>query len=389
VESIALRRRFTVFVPHASDCLTNHLPHGDGLVAFEFVRRLAERGHTVHVASPEIHVSGPLPASLHLHETAAGGVGPRLHYMLAVRRLYARVSERRRVDIVHQLNPVFTGISLALAGAGAPIVLGSFLAEWPNGEVMRSPRSRIVTGLKRKVASLQQRQARALLLTTPGAAGRIVDQSVNRQKIVHLPHGIDPSLYRPSYGSATAQPVIVFLGGLERRKGIYTLLDAFPRVRAAIPATRLIVGGAGHENLRVAQKIAALPEPDAVTLLGCVARTDVPRVLASATVFAMPSNGEPFGMALLEAMASGKPVVVTDAGGPHYIVDAAGGRKVPPDDPSALADALIEILASPELQRRMGEHNRALIETVYNWDRVIDRLEELYRSVIGSRSLTT
>jgi len=59
-------------------------------------------------------------------------------------------------------------------------------------------------------------------------------------------------------------------------------------------------------------------------------------------------------MSLLEAMASGKPVVVTDAGGPHYIVDSDGGRKVPPHDPIALADALIEILASPELQRRMG-----------------------------------
>jgi glycosyltransferase involved in cell wall biosynthesis len=378
----------TIFVPHASDCLTDHLPHGDGLVAFEFVRRLAERGHTVHVASPEINVSGLLPASLHLHETAGGGAGTRLRYMLAVRRLYARLSDRCRVDIVHQLNPVFTGISLAFAGARAPVVLGSFLAEWPDGKVMRSARSRIVTGLKRRVASLQQRQARALLVTTPGAAHRIVDQHFNRQKIVHLPHGIDPWLYRPSYGSAPAQPAIVFLGGLERRKGIYTLLEAFPRVRAAIPAARLIVGGEGHENLQVAQKVATLPEPDAVTVLGCVARADVPRLLASATVFALPSNGEPFGMSLLEAMASGKPVVVTDAGGPHYIVDSDGGRKVPPNDPVALADALIEILASPELQRRMGEHNRALIENVYSWDRVIDRLEETYRSVIASRGRT-
>jgi glycosyltransferase involved in cell wall biosynthesis len=378
----------TIFVPHASDCLTDHLPHGDGLVAFEFVRRLAERGHTVHVASPEINVSGTLPAGLHLHETATGGAGPRLHYMLAVRRLYARVSEGCRVDIVHQLNPVFTGISLAFAGARAPIVLGSFLAEWPSGEVIRSTRSRLVTGLKRGVASLQQRQARALLVSTPGAADRIVDRSANRRKIVHLPHGIDPALYRPSFGPAATQPAIVFLGGLERRKGIYTLLDAFPRVRAAIPAARLIVGGAGHENLRVAQRIAALPEPDAVTLLGLVPRSDVPRVLASATVFALPSIGEPFGMSLLEAMASGKPVVVTDAGGPHYIVDSDGGRKVPPDDPVALADALIEILASPALQRRMGAHNRALIETVYSWDRVIDRLEELYYSVIESRGRT-
>jgi glycosyltransferase involved in cell wall biosynthesis len=96
----------------------------------------------------------------------------------------------------------------------------------------------------------------------------------------------------------------------------------------------------------------------------------------------MPSFGEPFGMSLLEAMSSGKPVVVTDAGGAGHLVDTRGGRKVTPGDAPELARALGEILASPALQRQMGAHNRAAIEDVYSWDRVIARLEDVYRALV-------
>ncbi len=375
-------RPLTIFVPHASDCFTDHLAHGDGLVAFEFARRLAERGHTVHVAAPKIDVEAAVPPTLHFHETAIAGRHPRLRYMVAVRRLFDRLHTAQRFDIVHQLNPVFTGISLAFAGTHVPVVLGSFLADWPHVHGRRSTRMRIAANVKRRIASLQQRHARVLIVTTPGARARIVDPVRNVNKIVQLPHGIDPTLYTPSFRPVTAAPTILFLGGLEERKGIFTLLDAFPLVRAAIPTCRLVVGGAGAKWSGVDQRIRELPEPGAVSLLGRVRRADVPTLLASATVFAMPSLGEPFGMSLLEAMACGKPVVVTDAGGPQHIVDENGGRKVPPEHPGALAEALIEILRSPELQVRMGAHNRARIEDVYGWDRVIDRLEDLYRSIL-------
>jgi glycosyltransferase involved in cell wall biosynthesis len=113
-----------------------------------------------------------------------------------------------------------------------------------------------------------------------------------------------------------------------------------------------------------------------------VTRADVPGLLSACTVFCMPSFGEPFGMSLLEAMSTGKPVVVTDAGGAGHLVDERGGRKVAPGDAAGLARALAEILASPELQARMGAHNRAMIEDVYSWDRVIARLQDVYRALV-------
>ncbi|HYZ17522.1 MAG TPA: glycosyltransferase family 4 protein [Candidatus Acidoferrum sp.] len=384
--------RLAIFVPHGSDLLTDHHPHGDGLVAYEIASRLARAGHEVHVAAPRIDVAGAVPDGLRLYELRVPGetaTAGRFRYMLAVRRLFERLRHERRIDVVHQLNPVFTGISLALSGTRIPVVLGSFVADWPPGSDPHAPSpsagSRLARGAKRRIAWLQQKQASALLVTTPAARDRIVDLRRDGKKIVTLPHGIDPAQYAFAgldRVPRTTVPTILFLGGIEQRKGIFTLLEAFPRVHAALPGCRLVVGGAGWEWGRMYETVQAMDERGQIELLGRVARADVPRLLAESTVFCMPSFGEPFGMSLLEAMACGKPVVATNVGGPGHLLDDQGGRKVPPGDAAALASALLEILRSPELQARMGAFNRAAIESVYSWDRVIARLEDVYRSVV-------
>jgi glycosyltransferase involved in cell wall biosynthesis len=378
---VAAPRPLTIFVPHASDLLTDHQAHGDGLVAFEIVARLAERGHRVHVAAPAVDVKRRLPDNLRTYAVAVKGgtsLAGRLAYMLAVRRLYERILRHEPIDVVHQLNPVFTGISLALRGTRAPRVLGSFVADWP-GE--RSGGSGPVAAVKRRVAALQQRDAAALLVTTPAARERIVERGRNADKIVTIPHGVDARRF--SAAPHVAQPpTILFLGGLERRKGIFTLIDAFALVHAILPEAVLVVAGFGREWPRVTAAVAAAGLGERVRFLGAIGREAVPRVIAESTVVCVPSYGEPFGMALLEAMASAKPVVATDVGGAAHLLNPCGGRKVPPHAPGALADALLEILRSPSLAARMGRHNRKLAEERYSWDSVIDRLESVYADVL-------
>ena len=382
-----------IFVPHASDLLTDHSPHGDGLVAFEVVSRLAARGHDVHVATPGVAIRGAIPESLHVHEVRmrrGASTRARLEYMIEMRRLYERLRGERRFHVAHQLNPVFAGISLALSGCAVPVVLGAYVGAWPadadSQAIMGSIRVPFAERLRRGVAWLQQRQADAIIVTTPAAENVIVDRARVATKIAYIPHGIDIERFSPSATSGDpdrSPPTVLFLGGTERRKGIFTLLDAFGIVRRSIPDARLVVGGAGGRLHEVRARVEEMAESVAVTLLGAVDRASVPDLMRTASVFCAPSNGEPFGMSLLEAMACGKPVVVTDAGGPKFIVDPQGGEKVPVGDAAALAAALVRILRAGDVGRTMGSYNRRLVERTYAWDRVIDRIEATYVAAIA------
>jgi glycosyltransferase involved in cell wall biosynthesis len=381
-------RALTIFVPHASDLLTDNRAHGDGLVAFEVVSRLAARGHRLHVAAPAIDVRRNVPPNLFLYPVEIPGgasIPGRIAYMIAIRRLFLRIGRRERVDLVHQLNPVFTGISLALGGTQAPRVLGSFVGDWPMEQASRrSPLAR----LRRRIAALQQLDASALVVTTPAARERIVESERNAAKIVTIPHGVDASRFGGSPEPAVKAETVLFLGGLERRKGIFAMIDAFRLVNAALPEARLIVAGFGSEWHAAVKAADDAGIAHRVRFLGSIPREAVPDVIAESTVVCVPSYGEPFGMALLEAMASAKPVVATDLGGAAHIVTPKGGRKVPPASPAALADALIEIMRSPNLAASMGRHNRALALERYSWESVIDQLESVYRDVLEKRSLT-
>ena len=355
------RANVRIFIPHASDTLTNHRAHGDGLVAYEVASRLAARGHDVHVLAPTIDVRGKLPPTLHLYPIAAGvahGVKARIAYVRAVRSTYARLRRAAAFDIIHQLNPVYTGVSLVLADARVPVVLGAYVGAWPSAvdsaNIMGAIDLPLVSQVKRTIVGLQQRRAAALILTTPAARELIVNWDAVQAKCVTIPHGIDPAPYADTDDARSDEPstpTILFLGGTERRKGIYVLLEAFARVRAAMPNARLLIAGGGGREGEVRAVVETMPERDSIDFLGVVDRADVPALMGRIGVFAAPSFGEPFGMAILEAMASAKPIVATDAGGPRYIVDSEGGYKVAVADPVALADALLAVLGSPERAR--------------------------------------
>ena len=168
--------RYTIFVPHPSNFLTDHRPYGDGLLAWGFLERLADRGHRLHVACQRVDVAAPPRDDLRLYPlTDAPKLGGRrrIRYMGRVRRLYAAIAERERIDLVHQLNPVDVGLSLALPRSAAPVVLGPYVPDWPGGSSRlrrrRGRRMRARPGVgraprRRAAAAAAPRRARPALL---------------------------------------------------------------------------------------------------------------------------------------------------------------------------------------------------------------------------------
>ena len=376
--------------------LTDHQPHGDGLVAHGFIRRLAERGHFLFVAAEQVSLESALPPTVRVfplwRRFGTGALG-RLKYMREVRSLYRKLERSVDFDLIHQLNPVYTGITLALWPMKKPVVLGPYVAEWPTDPDAIRGKGPLVGHLlqrvKRSAARLQQGKASALLVTTEEARLRVVNGDGRRSSTYLLPHGIDCDFFSPSPNGgerSNSALVILFLANISERKGIFDLLNAFDRLAPRCPdATLWIAGGGEHEH--TAKAIAStLKCAGRIRFLGHQSREQSLELFRHADIYCLPSHGEPFGMAVAEAMSCGLPVVVTNAGGVRWIVDDDGGIRVPERAPEALARALAELIATPERRKRMGAHNRAKVLKHFSWDRVIDRLEGIYSEVLRSRT---
>jgi L-malate glycosyltransferase len=384
----SIPQRLTIFIAHASELLTDHRPHGDGLVSFGFIRRLAERGHEVHVAAQEVDVRAPLPANLHLYRLTTGdhtSLRARLTFMVRMRALYQRLSANIAFDLVQQMNPVFSGLSLSLVGMRTPLILGTFVPRWHgNAQELEDTDPAWLRHTKRSIGGvvtrLQQAQASGLLLASPDAISRIAAPHRHEGHIYQVPHGIDITRFT----ERTAVPPrrsVLFLANVIYRKGIFTLLDAFEQVSRAVPDAELVIGGRGHQLEEVRARVATMAGCT-VHVLGHVDRSEVPAMMREHAVYCLPSYGEPFATSVLEAMACGVPIVATNAGGLPHVIGPGGGRLVPPRDASALAEALIEVLTSPDLQTAMGRHNRTRIETEFEIERAVDRLESAYAAVL-------
>jgi len=201
-----------------------------------------------------------------------------------------------------------------------------------------------------------------------------------------IPNGVDLRRYRPEVPPLERYlgggPIILFVGRWEKRKGLSYLIHAYELVRQDFPTARLLVVGPegrhGHRYRAYAEQHGLHD----IAFVGSVSDEDLPRYYRTCDVFCAPSiSGESFGLVLVEAMASGKPVVTTDiAGYRQVITPGVTGLVVPPRDVRALAAALCQLLSSPTERERLGAHGRQAAQP-YAWDRIAERVLTLYDEV--------
>jgi glycosyltransferase involved in cell wall biosynthesis len=142
------------------------------------------------------------------------------------------------------------------------------------------------------------------------------------------------------------------------------------------------VAGDGSQEEALRERVNSSGLAGAVHLLGF--RTDAFALLNASDVFVLPSFAEPFGLVLLEAMAFSKPVVAVDRGGPsEIVVNGSTGLLAPSPDAAAIADALMEVLADPALQRCMGQAGRVRYVEQFTTERMARATADLYRRVLG------
>jgi glycosyltransferase involved in cell wall biosynthesis len=190
---------------------------------------------------------------------------------------------------------------------------------------------------------------------------RLAHGSLPDLDIAIVPNGVDTGSYYPAEAlRRTAGLNILCTGRLIERKGQHHLLRAFACLLAdSDRSLRLTLAGAGDAEDRLHRLALSLGLGDSVTFTGAVPREDMPTMYRQADMFVLPSQNEGMSMALLEAMASGLPVVVTNTGGTsELVVEARHGHIVPWGDISALTEALADLVRDEHARHRMGHECR-------------------------------
>ncbi|MHB8285710.1 MAG: glycosyltransferase, partial [Caulobacteraceae bacterium] len=214
---------------------------------------------------------------------------------------------------------------------------------------------------------------------------------LHRPGVCTIPHGLrDRAGARPRRKSGRVQ--ILFVGRLERRKGVDVLLDALSRILPTHPHVEARLVG----EMVVDARGATLPQRFAsrhgqaawtkrVRFDGAVSALQLEQAYADCDLFVAPSLYESFGLVFVEAMMFAKPCVGARTGGvAEVIVDGETGRLVPPDDPVALADALKALIADPPLARRMGAAGRARYLAEFTDTRMALRLEAMFYEILAA-----
>lgn len=179
---------------------------------------------------------------------------------------------------------------------------------------------------------------------------------------------------------------ILFVGRLEKRKGLRYLLGAYSRLKWDWPDIRLLVVGRGKPDEESYRIIAERNLQD-VVFLGNVSEEDKARYYKSADIYCSPATGrESFGVVLLEAMAAGAPVVASNIEGySSVITHDREGLLVPPKDEARLAEALDALLAMPEHRRRLAAQARTTVEQ-FDWEVVASRVMDYYQSLLSQHT---
>jgi len=222
----------------------------------------------------------------------------------------------------------------------------------------------------------------------------VEDKGISAERVVTVSTGIDlerfdpsatPDTLRAELGLTSEALVVGTVAILRRKKGHHVLLSAIPEIISQVPEAVFVFAGDGPQRQNIEERIKELGIGGSVRLLGL--RADVPTVLKGLDLFVLPTLQEALGTSFLEAAAMCKATVGTRVGGvPEAVADGVTGVLVEPDDPAALASAVVRLLRDSTLRGSMGEAGRKMVERDFSTERMVEKMLALYTGLIKKRA---
>jgi phosphatidylinositol alpha-1,6-mannosyltransferase len=287
------------------------------------------------------------------------------------------------------------GYDLCLAWAGVPAGGVAMWLKWEFGLPF------VVSLQGPDVPGFEQRYRWVYLVLTPfirlvwrQAAGLTACSEQHRElaqqtepylPIEAIPNGVDTSVFHPDPTTQRENEAVrlVCSGRLIERKGQQHLIPAVAELKERGLDVELLIVGTGDNELTLRRQVEELGLEDTVRFTGFVEWEKMPQVYQTSDIFVLPSYNEGMSIALLEAMATGLPVIITNTGGAHELVDG-NGVVVPWGSVEALADSLVSLITSAAERQQMGCRSRELALR-FTWDQVADRYLDLCKHIVGSQ----
>lgn len=370
---------------------------GMSVYAQNLLRQLADGGHDVTMisqyrgdaAGAGVYGGGPPPpldgvevVGLEAHGEQAGG-----DFEADIRAMVDAVveaHERRPLDLVHAQYAYPNGLAALEASRrlGVPNVVS---VQGGDGHWVGS-----CCSTHREAMRTVLLHAGALLIGSRSFADEVVERlDVPLSRFTIVPGATDTARFTPRVdrplGALGDPPTLLYHGRVDRRKGVLELLEAVARLVGDGRSVRVVVSGIGPDVDAVADCVGQLGLADVVATTGATTYDETPAVYRTGDVFVSPTWSEGFSNTILEAMASGLPIVSTRAVGVvDCLTDGRDGLLVEPHDVGGLAEALGRMLDDEALRTRLATTALDEVRSTYSWEAVSGRIVDVYRSLLGT-----
>ncbi len=353
----------------------------------QLARELGRSGHEVQVLAPHSPSRESQDADLHVPlgrsvPLPSGGSIARVSLSWWLYPKVRALLRKEQFDVIHLHEPMAPILPLCVLEFSDSVNVGTFHASYARQHLYR---------ITHPIIKRWQQRLHGNIAVSP-AARRYVNNAFPGDYEI-IPNGIDFKHFStdvapmPQYQDGKIN--ILFVGRLEKRKGLRYLLEAYGKLKWDLPNIRLIVVGPGNPD-KESYRVMSSQNLQDVEFVGRVSYDDLPRYYASADIFCSPATGaESFGIVLLEAMSAGKPVVASDIEGFRGVMThGEQGLLVPKKDSNALAEALGMLARDPELRRKLGGNGNRLAEE-YRWEVVAGRVEAYYNTCLKAANGST
>jgi glycosyltransferase involved in cell wall biosynthesis len=377
---------------------------GTGAYVYYLSRQLQKSGHNVHIITRHKMNSTEIVDGVNITYIKCKG-NPLTKYWSFARSTFKKLEELNKkfaFDIIHANLPLVP--NFAIPKESANVLVSTVHSTWKGeAEAIKHEGLRKLNtnekfmlefnSLLRSSEKKLMKRSDALIAVSMYTKKELTEfYDIDEEKIHIIYNGVDVQKFKPNkdraglrreLGLEEKQKIILFVGRLYQRKGLDTLFQSISKVVQNFKDAKFVISGEGlRQNKEKLLKLAELKIENSVLFVGYFPDEKLPDLYAASDIFVLPALYENFPFAILEAQATGLPVISTKVGGiPELVTNNKNGLLVEPANSEQLTEEIMILLKNPKFAEELGKRARQLIEEKFAWPLITNEVVDLYSKI--------